>query len=622
MSDLVYNVLVQYNSVGRLDSGLDRARHSADSWLKGLSRGVENLSGRFNDKFDSIAKSAASKMFEAATYASAAVAVGMGKAVHEAIRFNEEMETAAIGMAAVFGAHDIGLQMGFDGKLVDPLVSGFRLAQQSVAQMRIDARELPGEFKDLQNIMATVAPTGEAAGLDATGLEILSKKAMVAGAIHGIAQPVVARELAMVMAGTARHTMPLVNRVLNIGDTKSFNALDPTERFKKVSTELDKIYKSSDLIKGSWMAVRTTAVDFIRQGLGFTGYALFDRIKNTVAAFNKSAGSGRFVDLGVSVSNALVAGFDWAFDHSKGFFASWYPAIKDFATVMYNGFANVFTAISPIIKEALGSVYNFMRDPGAFEKIAHAAKLAVAVRAGTGALHSGAGTAGTLGNFLVGLRGMESLGVGMGEVAAAAPWAAGAMAVLATAGYGAAHALTDSQSAFHATAVQQAGAVARNIQEIGKEADKLGQTMTPFADFLGTWAITALRGWTFAIEEGISAVNGIVMGFDTLRGLFGAGNPGVGDPTEEILRAAHEATVDHALNTSYKFIKEMNADNNDYGGSKADPPKHTTHIHNVNIHVQGDPDPDRVAKTVFTKLMDVRRHPITSPHDPRGGRSF
>ncbi len=47
------------------------------------------------------------------------------------------------------------------------------------------------------------------------------------------------------------------------------------------------------------------------------------------------------------------------------------------------------------------------------------------------------------------------------------------------------------------------------------------------------------------------------------------------------------------------------------------PPVHNTTIHRVEIKVQGDPDPSRVAKMTLAAILDLQRHPLVSRGGPQ-----
>lgn len=621
MSDLSYSVEVNYFSSGRIDSGLAGSKASTDAWLKGVGGKIQGIAGSFNSMFDSAASTALSAFAGVATATTAILAAGMGKAVSEAFKFSAEIENAQLGMAALFAANNLGGEKGTKS----PFAEGMRLAQLSVKEMRKDAQDLPGEFKDLQNIMATIAGPAAQSGMDATGIEKMASKAMVAGAILNIPQATVAREMAMILGGNAKHSMPLARMLPGLGDLHALNKMSMSDRRHKLNESLDTINTPEALasVKGNWSTIISTAKDKLRGGVAAFGDPLFqfakDKIGGKIGAdgqrhggFNNWAASDQAVNFGMKLSDGIIR----AMDLGEQKIRYWFPIVEQFADTMYDGIHGVFMRASPLLEGIFGGIAKFMKDPGAFDKLAHIATTMVAMRAGGGALSMG-------GSLLSGLGGIE--GMGVAELGAVAIPAAAALALFTVGAYGATHALADADSAFHNAAVNQAGAIARNLKDLGTQTTKLGNSMEPVADLIGTYMLTVLRGWTYALELGVMGVNGFIYSLKQLPviGKLLEGKPPAPSTQEDFLG---DGTIDNrrmdAFNTALKPIKEMNTSNGE-PEKKIEPPKVVNHnTYHVTIKVDGNEDPRRIVKAIDKGLNDLWKfNPKTDLGSPRDGRS-
>lgn len=641
MAGTSYDVVVNYSSTGdiggSLERGIGRAKKKSDDWLKDFSRGVGNMASSFNSAFDSMATSAASKIATLGATIGAGLGVAMGKALHESFKFNEESENAALSMAAVFNMTGIGKgTQDWQGAPADGFATGMNLAQRSIAQMRRDARELPGEFKDLQNIMTTVAPAAAGAGLDAWGLEKFSARTMLGAAMLGVNQNVAAREMAMLLQGNARHNMPLFNR-LNLGmDTKAFNKLSEPERFAAINTQLKKLEESSDAVKNSWATIKSNATDTLRQSVGMAGYGLFDRVKNTLkSALDPKEGTReKLAAFGEQVSDYLVK----AFDDGEKAIIKWYPAVFTFVRHMKEGLEQVFSRFSGSLGGLSDRVFGFLQDPEAFNKIERVLGTLGALRAGSGVL-SGIGDATSGGMGLA-----KGLGIATGgaELAVVGAAAAGALALVAFAAGGAASAYFDSTSMFHNATVNGVASVVSSTSELGSSLGELWNSVKPLAEMLGVGLVYAIDSTINQFTHVVDALTwfsnavgsmtnwilqkvGLKQGDDEAMARFRA-SAGVESAMDDV----HDSIVNGALanmwgsNGGAPFT--LKPDNAFADANKIPPVNHTTHIHNVEIKVEGNEDPDRVARVTIDKLLDLSRNPRTSPADPRSallnGRSF
>lgn len=636
MSSLKYSVEIEYFTRGLDPSAtkvFDKVGKGSDKWMQKLGSDIAGLSGAFNSMFDRAAGAMVSTFASASQAVGAALAGGMAFAVHQAFKFNEEMENATIAMGTIFGANGVGAKKG-----IDPLVTGMRLAQISVSEMRKDARELPGEFKDLQRIMTTIAAPGAQAGLDATGIEKLASKSMVAGAVLGVHQDVVAREMAMILAGTARHSMPLFNR-LGLGDAKSFNKLDAFARFQRVSGKLDDIYKSKDMISGTWDALFPNLKDVFRQSAGAVGNPLFEAVKGKMkyalgVGVDPASAEGRsrqgqidkLTDFGMKAGDFLAHSFERAFEVGERAIAQWYGPIKNFITVMHDGLRMVFARIKPYvtglgIRDMLG---NFKISD--FDRIAKVASSLAALRVASGGLSGFGSNIGGIGGLM---SAGSSMGMGAAEMAAVVPVIGVALAGLATAIYGVTHAALDASSMFHGLVSDELRYTGENLKEMGKSLVHIGSMLTPVADALGTTMLTSIQGATVALRSLTSVVEWMISGW---TGMFYSvthgGKNQLNDPDDLAMRKQLSEAADDRRNdlfsSRYSSNKELNPEGVDLNMKAPNITNHNNY--QIKIEVNGTEDPDRVAKTVWTEIQNRSRYPTSSSSDTgqriRDARSY
>lgn len=620
MSTVRYNVEIAYFTTGNPGTGIANAKRHSDNWLKGAMSGVERLTGKFNSMFDAVATTMVSSLATASVAATAVLATGMAKAVQESVRFNSEMEDARISMASIFAANGMGVLKGDDAAGISAFTRGMRLANTTLIDMRKHAALLPGEFRDLQNIMTTISPTAAQMGMDASGTEDMAARIMVAGEILGVRQEVAAREAGMILAGTYRHNMPLGNK-LGLGDAKTFNALSAQDRLKVFNQKLNAINteESREAIGGTWHAVSSTTKDRLRQGLGDAGRPVFEYLKGRLKDFNTMALSDRAIDFVQNLGTGIIN----AFNEAELFIHRWSYPLGYFLKTLGNGIRHSFGFLEKFHLDA--RIKDFLMDDAAFAKMASLAKTMLALRAGSGALGGAAAM------VPGGIKMMEYMGVGAAEFAAAAPFAAAAIVALGVGTYGAVHAITDSSSMFHEEALNYLHKIMGNLRVTGNGLEKLGKSLEPVADALGVgflYAAERVTGWLEALTW---AANGLVDGFKNLSDwvvdLIGYTAKPKPPPEPDFMKELHDDVAKNYAETfgqTWKSVKSMDAFL-DEKGKDLPAPQHTTHIHKVEIKVDGNEDPNRVAKNLFDIIKDLGKNPITSPDDPnariRNGRS-
>ena len=580
MADVIYSVEVQFLQQGNFNApaaSIGRLNKKTDDWGKSLLGHSRNFVSGFANAIDSIGGFFMDLGGKALAGVGAAMTAGMGAGIKMAFAFNEEMENTTIALGAIANANG----------LVDNLGGGMRVAGDIIKEMRKDAAMLPGEFKDLEGIMTTIASAGAQMGVGMYSMEKMAAKTMTAAAVLKVPMNVAAREMAMLLEGNARHTMPLFNRLgLGMG-VKEFNALAPTKRLEVVQKSLDKLNPAVEHFANSWTGIKTTAIDAIRQGVGAVGGPLFQSVKQMVKDFNGWSNNSkddlrRWGEvLGNGINNAFLKGVE-GIKH-------WYPIIKQFAQTMYDHIHSAWMRILPFIHSALSGLENFMQDPAAFDKLVDLAKELAELRIALGAMQGGGG-----------LPGLLSLGSALAPVAAEAAVVAAAIAAIGIGIWAALDVITDVTSDFHGAAKAVLKDMDADLASISKDLKTIGWELKPLFHAIGFLFLNIVSGYLSVTQFVISAVEGIISAFgwakDQIYILFGLQKGLNKDAPEPIIR-----------NLEVMSIKEMNAPAEKEKDRKI--PQTTMHVGKVEIHVNSNQDPNRIAKRTVDLIKELAYHP-------------
>lgn len=617
MADVTYDVQVRFFSTGSIDSGIGKAKSKSDEWLRGMGDGMQKLSSSFNSMFDSAASSIAGAFTTAAAGISAAVAGAVALGIKEGFNFNNESEQAIIGFGTQLAAGDVGRLPG-DTEM-DNFNNGIRLAQLSVAQMRKDASALPGEFKDLRGIAMSVANPLSQMGYDHNTIEDIAKKTMVAAAASGgrVQMRTAGNEMAMLLHGSAKHNLPLM-QLLALGDAKAFNKLSERERFKKIQESLSKRYMAEGTYSKSWDAIKTTALDNMRSLVGGAVNPLFENVKSRLTSLNGE----KFQRLwsiaskdAEKIGNWMSRAFDSAMNTGMEIYRTWMPAVMNFGSQLYNGVKRAFEQVGPIFGQIGATVRAFMNDPDALGKLEGMLGKLVALRVGSGVM----GMAGS------GISSMASSGMGVAAMAEVAIPAAVALGAVALAAEGAVHAMTDSQSQYHEEALAMGYLTETSITNLIHNFGELDNATRPFRDSMGVTLVAVVGIAAEALNMLVVAATAAANAWDTIMNKM---PKDAGSWIREKLGYMHEdnngqfvidRSKDFAELTESQmsiYQKAMDTGLTVEKMKEAKPPSSTTHIHKVEIRVEGNEDPDRVAKVVYNKLIDMGKNPTTSAGGP------
>lgn len=595
MADVTYSVEVQFLQSGSFSApaaGIKDLHEKTDKWQKSLFSGAEGFASSFNSAFDTIGGKLLSLGETAVAAVGTGLAAGLGLAITQAFKFNEEMENTQLSLSAIANANGLVANMG----------GGMRIAADVMKQMRIDARELPGEFKDLENIMANIAGPSAQMGLGMYSQEELARKTMMAAAIAKVPQQVAAREMAMLLAGNARHNMPLFQKLPFEMDSKEFNKLKPEARLAKIREVLGKVASEENigLAANTFTGLKTTIVDSLRQAVGAVGGPLFQTVKGYMHEFvnwtqkSKDSLQDWGVVLGDALNNAFIRGVE-TIQH-------WFPIVKAFGENVYEHLHSAFVRLEPFLHRMFAHLESFMKDPNAFGKIEKLAQALLAFRVGTGAAEHmlGLGTSALPAIGTLASGGAE----GAAAIAAAAGPLAAVLALVAVGFYGMFDILTRTTSELHNFAVIMAGELTTSAQGLMTELGKLWISIQPLVDLLGgamlfalTTAVFSLEGFAKAINFAIGAVGSFT---DWVREKTGLKKDPVLNPEDDhpgVDRPAWANPSHIAMTALAEREKDRKV------------PTHVTNIGAVHINVNGNADPNRVAKKTTDIIQDLVNHP-------------
>lgn len=583
-----------------MPSGIKQAGAEIDRIQKmfgSLSHGAR----AFNSAIDSVGMAAANAAVSVGSVIGTALVGGLGLGIKEAFHFNQELENTQLSLANIANASGT----------VANLSGAFRVSGDVIKQMRQDARDLPGEFKDLQNLMGLMEAASANAGMGMFSTEKLARETMVAASMLKVPFQVAGREMSMMLSGSARHSMPLFTK-LGFTDSKAFNKLSQEERTLAIREKLAKLNSPEALgmVKNTWDAMKGNIVDSFRQGAGTIGGPLYATIKERVgAALNLAttdpAKYERLKNQYINVATALGQGLVTAFETGETFINHWYGPLATFTGTMGRGFARVFGQFGPMIGGLADRFESFLNNPAAFAHMEHIAKQLIALRMGGAALQMGAG----------GLSAISmASGGGAGGAAAAAAMALPLVAVLGLAtlaAEGFTHALTDQTSYLHDASVKAGKRAVEETASLTKGLASMFVTLQPIADYVGYSVVTTFSNLVSVVNFTIDNFNK----FSTMLGFFWdkafGQKLGVSTDTYDYDKDRNDSFTNGMYPTK---LFNAPAEPGDIGAKK--PPEHHTTIHKVEIKVDGEADPQRVAKLTVDMLFEKARNPLSSSGGP------
>lgn len=423
MGGVKYYVDVEFRTSGDAAAGAGKVGAAAEKLKSNFSAAKAEASG-MGDAF-SKAGSAAVGVFTSAVEKVGALALSLGQVAgagaigavsYGVVGLNKELETTRVSLAAVLNAN---------GQSTGGIEGAMEAASGWVAQMKKDARDLPGEFEDLLGIVQTGAGAAFKMGLDPQRFEQMASSAMAAGKALAVPLDQAGRELAQLMEGRAgahnvfgtRIGIDAHSEYKDVdGAAKRFNELTKEGRAKVLEEKIGAFQPAIKAFANTFDAQSSTAVDNVKQLLQLGTQELFGRVVNDLRDLNTwiEDNRGNLEAWAKEIGHDLVS----MHDKARALFEEWAPILKKFGENAYKRFAEMWKEAEPYVAKIAGYMKEFFKDPESIDKMITMLKLYAGIKA-YGALTSGP-MAGLLG------AGAQALAGGAGAAAGATTSIAGA----------------------------------------------------------------------------------------------------------------------------------------------------------------------------------------------------
>lgn len=577
-----YEVAIDYVARGDLSApamklgALTQRIGTAQGALSGLGGKISDAFGgaisTATSGFDALASRAVSAFTSVAEAAGGALAVGMGEGIATGIKFNDQVEQIGIGLATL--AHT---QLGVD------MAEGLKQSQSVIATMKKDAASLPGEFQDLAGIMASLSAPAMSHGMAMPDVEKLSSRVMVSAAVNQVPFQVAARQLGRALEGHVTSAMKFPQR---LGLGTELNKLSYDERLKRIQAALGKSDVALPYFQNSFTGLYSTLKDLRKQTMAGITAPLFETLKDDMGRVSQywdshQAQIQRVTDyLGERLNAAYVSARDEL--------RSWVPVAVAFGHTLAGAIDGAFARVRPYLHDIDETAKRFLSSPDALKRIESGAGLLAGTRVGLGVLGKAPGLLGSVGD-LAGAGGAAALGE-------ASVVALPAIVAIGVAAGGAADALLDAKSQFHAVALDLVSKMGKNIEDIGRVTGELAVTLRPVAQMFGTLMIAEIQNMTNALALGANTIESLFSKLGLLQ-IHGERHAGL-TPKEGVSYSA----------PSMKYNPS----------SAPNAPNHITHIHNLTIQntINGEADPDRVAIAIKDLFRREARNPTGRSSNP------
>lgn len=589
MADIQYNVEVRYHAVGDLGEPLrnqakfQRVRDTDHAkYFAKVGAAADNVAARFSSAWDAAASSLVSTMTVAGATAGAAVAAGLGKALHAGIDFASTIESSQIGIASI--------------KTMMQDVPFPRALQQSavvIEGLRRKMARLPGEFRDGLEMYSSISPAGAQLGLSDKRMLDMSTRGVAVAAALGINQATFAHELSSALGGRVTSAMPLARKLgLHQAEWKKLKPEERVDYFEKLFTKAD---PGIEAYASSWQGLTSSAKDNSRNVARSFAAPLFATLKGELGRGLDWFGSNE--DAVHAFATRLGVRVDYIFRSALDKIREWGPAALAFGNTLASTLGRAFDRVGPHIARLETVALHFARDPKALDKAAHVAASLAALRVGAGALQMGGAGMSGLGGLLGGA------GSGASALGAALPFAVAGIAAFALAAEGATHALLDSSSQYHDVATSKAAEIGLSSAVLVKDLAAFNASTRDTRDALGTGLLYAVNGAVKSFDRLVVGANAVVEANSWyaesianngrwLRAQIGMMSE---DASPQIERKGVELRPIKALN----WAPDPDEDRD---GQIKLPKIHQTVHQNIEIRVEPNTDPNRFVSMVSDRL--------------------
>lgn len=605
MSDLTYRLVVDMSTRGSLVPQTEKLGKAGGDLTKSLG-GVKDLVGGVASGLAGAFTGAVEKAAQlSATLGAAGAAAGIAALGYGVMHVNSELEKANVSLATIFSVQ--GQSNG--------MLDGMKKSADVIKDMRKDAADLPGEFKDLLGFFRMAATPGFQAGGDIKRLEKLGANAMATAAAQQLPMDQAARELAMLLQGRAgAHNV--FGSLIGFSGAKAeeFNKKQSSERLKMVEKELDKYEESRKFFGGTLDALSGTAIDNSKKLLGALTGGVFDRVKGALEAANRSFDKNEqgLMSLAERGGEKLA----YAFDVGRNKIEEWHRPLMHFVANAEDRIEGIWTRVTPIV-DALGpKLKAALSDPATFDKLEGVAKLYGAVKIG-----------GAVGPGLMKAAGGIAEGAGLGG-AATGGLGALILGLVAADVASVGHVLTDESSSMHATATEHWTSMraswARTTVGLSEALERLEPVGVKIADLYGTWVVSQLDRAATAIE-GVASV--VSLAADKFYDLEKAVNHFTGLTLRDLNPDKNDPIApppDSLYGGLPKLVNALARDLDDNANGKKTPTVKGgggTSIQKVEIVISTNQDPSRIARAIDDRLVDISRNPTSSRYVRNWGSS-
>lgn len=393
MGGTKYYVDVEFRTSGDAAAGAGKMGAAAEKLKSNFSAAKAEASG-MGDGFSAVGTAAAGA-FTSAVEKVGALALGMaqiagagalGAITYGVTGLNKELETTRVSLAAVLNAN---------GQSTGGIEGAMESASGWIKQMKIDARDLPGEFEDLLGIVQTGAGAAFKMGLDPQRFEKMASSAMAAGKALAVPLDQAGRELAQLMEGRAGAHNVFGTRIgidahstyKDVdGAAKRFNELTKEGRAKVLDEKIGAFQPAIKAFANTYDAQSSTAVDNVKQLLQIGTQELFGRVVNDLRDLNEwmEANRGNLEAWAREIGHDLVS----MHDKARALFEEWAPILKQFGENAYKKFGELWKEAEPYVAKIAGYMKEFFKDPESIDKMITLLKLYVGIKA-YGALTGG-----------------------------------------------------------------------------------------------------------------------------------------------------------------------------------------------------------------------------------------
>lgn len=547
-----YSVVVNYLTKGEINL--------PNQQLGQLNRGFNNVASSFGTSMSSALDGIVTTGITAATAIGGAFAAAMTYAIASV---HAEMETTGIALATIFGAR--GVAKDFNDSM--------NMSAEVLQMIRKDARELPGEFKDLVGIMQSISSAGFMSGMSTREVEKFSAQTMAMAAVAKIPYEVAAREMAAMLEGNVRQQNILYRRLFaGVGTPKELNAMSSSKRRETIEGEMNKpAYQ--DAIKAyatTFTGLFTTLKDHLRLTLLMPLTApVFESVKSALKEINDWFGShGAEIEIWTTrIGNKLGRAFEYVVEKVDQLF--------------------------PTMQTIGGYIESLFMDGKALDRLEKLAMALGTMRLGAlgisaiGSLVGGSEVAGGVGAAAAGAGGIGAAILAPEGLALAAE-AFIDLGVVLMAVWGAVDNLTDSTALFHEEAVRDWNDIIKNTEAattaLKDSWDRVKGPLREVADALGIVLLDSI----VLLTAGVAKFAETARDFLKWMGYV----PTVGSP-EKDMASIHQFKTPSLTDLDRKSKDTMKA------------PVHNTTIHKVEIVVNSNQDPSRIARLVQSELVQL-----------------